>query len=389
MAIIKCPECGHQVSDQAKFCPSCGIEIAGKVMRCPHCNEIVFKNQKMCPYCHQMLSQPAGVENHETDVQTCQGVAPGEKNETLSSSVQTQVKEPARGSKKRRNSTLVIAFTVSLVAVLVGFYFFKSTAEKREMDAYLNARSSSEPAVLQSYLDQFTDAPVAHRDTIQNMLEMLGKLDVEWNDAVTNGTRMALERYVRLFPNSIHVQEAKLKIDSLDWVQAVAAGTSDAVQDYLTRYPDGLYVDEANDMLQKLKAKDVSDTEKVMVKQLFTRFFDALSSKDGDLLTADVNNVMTSFLHRANATKADVLAFMHKIYSPEDISSMTFRQNNDWKIDKKETDDGAYNYAVTFSVDQKIDRSDKSKESFCTYRIKSVVSSDGKILEMNMQKLNQ
>lgn len=37
MAIIKCPECGHQVSDMAKTCPSCGIEIAGKVMKCPDC----------------------------------------------------------------------------------------------------------------------------------------------------------------------------------------------------------------------------------------------------------------------------------------------------------------------------------------------------------------
>ena len=24
MAVIKCPECGKQVSDKAKFCPSCG-----------------------------------------------------------------------------------------------------------------------------------------------------------------------------------------------------------------------------------------------------------------------------------------------------------------------------------------------------------------------------
>ena len=27
MAIIKCPECGHAVSDQAKSCPNCGFTI--------------------------------------------------------------------------------------------------------------------------------------------------------------------------------------------------------------------------------------------------------------------------------------------------------------------------------------------------------------------------
>lgn len=31
MAIIKCPECGHQVSDHAKTCPNCGIEIEGNI----------------------------------------------------------------------------------------------------------------------------------------------------------------------------------------------------------------------------------------------------------------------------------------------------------------------------------------------------------------------
>lgn len=30
MAIIKCPECGRQISDKAPTCPSCGVEIAGK-----------------------------------------------------------------------------------------------------------------------------------------------------------------------------------------------------------------------------------------------------------------------------------------------------------------------------------------------------------------------
>ena len=32
MAIIKCPECGHEISDKAPFCPSCGVPIAGKVV---------------------------------------------------------------------------------------------------------------------------------------------------------------------------------------------------------------------------------------------------------------------------------------------------------------------------------------------------------------------
>ena len=35
MAIIKCPECGRQISDKAPTCPSCGVEIAGKITPVP------------------------------------------------------------------------------------------------------------------------------------------------------------------------------------------------------------------------------------------------------------------------------------------------------------------------------------------------------------------
>ena len=31
MALIKCPECGHEVSSEAKNCPNCGYPIAEKI----------------------------------------------------------------------------------------------------------------------------------------------------------------------------------------------------------------------------------------------------------------------------------------------------------------------------------------------------------------------
>ena len=50
--IIKCPECGHQVSDKAPVCPSCGVEIAGHVIKCSNCGELYLKEESSCPNCH-------------------------------------------------------------------------------------------------------------------------------------------------------------------------------------------------------------------------------------------------------------------------------------------------------------------------------------------------
>ena len=67
MAIIKCPECGRQISDKAPTCPSCGVEIAGKITKCPNCGEIYFSNLEMCPNCHELnpsltrMTSPTGM----------------------------------------------------------------------------------------------------------------------------------------------------------------------------------------------------------------------------------------------------------------------------------------------------------------------------------------
>ena len=53
MAIIKCPECGHQISEKATICPSCGVEIAGKIVKCLGCGEVFFKDDGLCPHCYR------------------------------------------------------------------------------------------------------------------------------------------------------------------------------------------------------------------------------------------------------------------------------------------------------------------------------------------------
>ena len=65
--IIKCPECGHQISDKAPVCPSCGVEIAGKIVRCPHCGEIHFISDGICPNCHHSLTERPGGKSERTD----------------------------------------------------------------------------------------------------------------------------------------------------------------------------------------------------------------------------------------------------------------------------------------------------------------------------------
>lgn len=54
MALIKCPECGKEVSDKAAVCPNCGVEIAPaevKAVICPECGSEIDPVQNICKNC--------------------------------------------------------------------------------------------------------------------------------------------------------------------------------------------------------------------------------------------------------------------------------------------------------------------------------------------------
>lgn len=373
MAIIKCPECGHQVSDQAKTCPSCGIEIAGKITKCPECGDVVFNDSDECPNCHHPLNIP------EVKPQL---VTP--RPEVTAE----QEMSPAKGGMKRTYVVLIVSFVVALLAVFVSLYFYKTTQDKNEMDAYENAMASSEPAVLQNFLDVYTEAPQEHRDSIAAHLEQLRKVDTEWDNAVRSGSKTALERYIQLHPGSIHVTEARLKIDSLDWLAATAADTPEAYQAYIDGHLDnGLHLDEARIMFEKSDARRVTDDDRQMISSLFGNYFTALANNEEASLTETLSGVLGSFLHKENATKTDVMTYMKKLHAPDDITGMTFSLNNDWKIEKTDAGDGRYKYTVTFSVDHRITRNDTSKETFSTYNVVAGVSPEHKISDLNMKKI--
>ena len=92
MAIIKCPECGHQISEKATVCPSCGVEIAGKIAKCTFCGEVFFKDYGLCPHCYRPYQSPGGSAS-PTDSQEQEdlGELPGEAVD----STEETVKEPS------------------------------------------------------------------------------------------------------------------------------------------------------------------------------------------------------------------------------------------------------------------------------------------------------
>lgn len=393
MAIIKCPECGHQVSDHAATCPSCGIGIAGNVKKCPECGAVVFRDITVCPTCHSSFESPRPLQPVEatppvkpaTEVPqpTSAPSAPGSERRPGQGAAPTPEKPP------RKTSVIVIVVTV-VILLTVGFvlwHIYDKSQRQSEQQAYELALRSGEPGALQNYLDIYKDGPAAHRDSIQACLDQLMQADKEWADVVVSGSKVALERYLKAHPGSVHEREALQRIDSIDWVVAETEGTAAAYQLYIDSHAEGDYIGEARNRFEALTAQQVQSEDREVVSQVFGSFFQAFNANDEDALAATLQPVMDEFLTKTAASKNDVVRYMHRKHT-EAKGTIEYRVNNDYKIEKQPSADGqGVEYTAEFTVDEKQTAPDTGASTINSVKVRGKIDASQKISSLKMERL--
>lgn len=340
MAIIKCPECGQEVSDKAPYCPHCGVKIAGEAQPQPSAPE----QEKPSP------EQP-----------------PQKKN---------SLKTP-----------LIVGAVLCLIIIGTLFYFYKSSNQREQQRQYDYAMQSTDTTVLRQFLDNYSDAPEEWQEDVRQRLEQLKTVDADWNNVLVSGSKTSYEEYIANHPDSPHKAEAMLKIDSIDWSLALSTNSVDAYKNYLEEHPNGTHVDEANDNIKNQEAKTVQPEEQQMLSNLFEKFFDSIGHRDEERLTACVSQVMSSFLGKQNASRSDVVTFMHKLYR-QNIAQMSWSLPGDFTISKKDVGDEEYEYTVSFPATQQTETTDGDKAS-TKYRIQARVNPNGQIAEFTMTRILQ
>lgn len=397
MAIIKCPECGHQISDKAPVCPNCGVEIAGKIIKCPFCGEVYLKDEETCPHCHKAM--PNGIddigEREIRPLNTCivngANIIPNtqgrHKNDiSLPEKANTiyNDKNKRHGQTKNNRTTWIVSIIVAFAVIGTCIYFYHNAKSDKERDEYEFAMNSDDPEILQAYLNNFKDAPQEHLDSITAHLQILLRRDQDWANAVACDSKSALSDYLKSHPDSPYRQEALNKLDSIDWEQCIRLNTTDAYQMYIDEHSDGAHYEEAVIALKKTKSKEVSIDEKLAISNIFHKFFVSINSRDESGLTANIGEYI-NFLGKQDATRSDIVLFMHKLYK-DNVESMIWSIPGKYDIQKKEIGDEQYEYDTTFMAEQKVKNTDGT-ECINNFRITAKVDPDGNIIEMSMTRI--
>lgn len=350
MALIICPECGNQVSDKAEICPHCGIKIAGNISPTPPHN--------VTPA--QVYDKPAGTRPAGQAVN-------------------------AEQQKKKSYTLLIVSFVIALVICGCVYYFYSATQQSKEQEDYEFAIKSNDIEVMQMYLARYGEAPQEHRDSVNAHLQMLTQQDNDWTNAVVSGSKGELERYIKEHPDSPHKGQALNMIDSIDFAIADRTKTVESYKLYLQQHPDGKYANKAQDFIDEKSQSEVQPEELAMARNTCRKFFQAINSRNADKLVENVAEYLDNFLNRSGASSNDVVSFMNKLYK-DDITNMNWHILDDFKAEKVVATEG-YNVKVQFSAEQKIERTDSSKEKYGKYNITAEINPEGKICSFTMKKV--
>lgn len=336
--LIKCPECGNQISNKAEICPHCGIKIAGTA------------------------------------------IAGGD----------SPAKPQSPQKKGNSHATLIVSFLIALAVCGTLFYYYQDSKNRQEREAYEYAIQSDDPVVLRNYLNLYMDAPREHRDSINSRLNFLQGEDTEWENVLANGSRGALLKYIDENPGGPYIAKAKNMVDSIDYSKSMRDYKRDndiaPLEKYVKEHPDGHYASEILGIIEDVKSLQVTPENIAFARDICKKFFQAINARNESKLLATVTDILGSFLNRSGATSSDVVSFMNKLYK-EDITNMNWHILDDFKVEKVPNADGGKNYAVHFGVEQRIERTDADKETYGRYIVIAEITPEGKITKFNMKKL--
>lgn len=414
--IIKCPECGHQVSDKAPICPSCGVEIAGHLIKCSYCGEIYLKEDAVCPNCHHSASTDNSVNEDDVKTEPVKDDSQnnGDYSEVETSSVELVVsaesieEEPRLDgtptqdtltiespssdaevstddmivkpeSKNNNHTPLFVSLLIALVICAVLLFFYKRGNDNHEAEEYKIALKSNNRQVMDQYLEDYPNAPLIHINSIRDLLKQTQQNNDERGRVIQQNTIASYKAYLETHPNTPYKNEILKRVEELYWNEVVNQNTEAAYLGYREKYPKGIHVKEADEKLKIMLDNTSTPSEEKVAVSAVRQFLQGINSKS----TSKIEGVTASsfnFLGAGGATIADVSKYMREKLYQADVKEITWQLGTVLNATTDKSDDGTTVQKITIPARLEIVR--EGGKGSNKYTIKAQIE-NGKITAIN------
>jgi len=315
MAMIKCPECGREISDRAPSCPSCGVKIENEVIKCPVCGDVYFKEQAECPHCHHRATNDLNTEQEHTQnsmpstppassANPVQGNTPQQpyNNATTYPTENANVGQPQQNAgestqnvQSQPNQPAYNAYQTQAVQPMQqqqSGYQGQPTQTSQQQNAYQGQSTAQPTSGVQpqsggaqqppyGQVPPQTPPPITPQKRNKNITTIVlivvigflligfgvyvfsgstaGKEQQAYEYALNSNDPAVLESYLNSYRDAspehidkISQQLAQLKQAEQDWTNTMVSGSKSALAEYLNKYPNSIHKGEAERKIDSL-----------------------------------------------------------------------------------------------------------------------------------------
>lgn len=256
-----------------------------------------------------------------------------------------QIDQKNQRSKSKGKSVWVLIILLFVAGIIAMVAYYQSFSE--EQAAWSEANQEASIPSYQHFLEKFPKGKFGSmaREALKALYEKDEQL---WNSALNPPDKSNLGRYLLAMEaaGGMHIEDAKLMIDSFDFDVALRAGSLEALQGYISAHPKGVYIQSARNMLTTL----VTPEEKASLIAHLQTFYDLFANGSHKELLIYFGESTPRFMDKTQINKSDLYDL--------------FQKNQDGVVKEEITIDTA-----SFSV---------SKDSSGTYRCKYQLDSHRK-----------
>lgn len=305
--------------------------------------------------------------------------------ENPETSISSQSPMPTPG-KKRSARLWWVLVALGLALTAGGFYLYKNNSQEQQENLAYSLLENNEN--ITDYEDFLLRYPTGtHSKEVQERLQLLKKMYADWEITKRSSSVGEFKTFMQRYPKSMLVKQAEIKIDSLDWKTALRINTIEAYETYVSQHPNGKYISEATTAVGSIRDTTVGDEEMYIIAENLHSFFHAFGEREEASMCTYIAPTMTQFLSKRNATKADVVALVEKLFN-ENIESCRFVVNNDLKITKTTDANGNVSFLAKASVDQHIQRTNPGK-TFGSYTLQATFNEQYIITSLIMTEVSR
>ena len=364
MSLIKCPECGHDVSSEATKCPNCGYPIARKEVEGEKTgtgNEVQgelntrytkvlkdlnakrFKSAfaeidaliKEYPNSHSFTELREQVVHEfvkscveDSDIclkgknyKDAQTIAKlGLQYDPSNPYLLNVVNKVRKRKAAKRNFLLVLLLLLAGAGAYIYWTLkvpnYNSEKEEEAWNLVMKYRNNFDADRLEDALDDYISdfSSGLHSAEAKSMYENLVREKAAWRAAVSQNKSQAMHDFMDMFSNGFYHKTAYVKLDSLSFFEAKNKNTKEAIDYYIDTFSDGKYVDEAMAISEKLNNGNLTNQERENVKAVLDNHFQALADNDETLLRSTIGQSVNSYLGKTDLTPEDMVDYMNNLY---------------------------------------------------------------------------